>query len=51
MSLNAALGEKPETMNQDPYGAGWVAKIKLSNLAADRAHLMDPAAYTDFTTA
>ncbi len=51
VQVNASLSEKPETMNQDPYGTGWVAKIKVTNLAADRAHLMDPAAYTDFTSA
>ncbi len=50
-AVNAVLTEKPETMNQDPYGAGWVAKIKVSNLAADKAQLMDAAAYTDFTSA
>ena len=51
VEVNAALADKPETMNQDPYGVGWVAKIKTSNLAADRSHLMDASAYTDFTSA
>jgi glycine cleavage system H protein len=49
--VNSTLADKPEAMNQDPYGAGWVAKIKVSNLAADRSHLMDASAYTDFTSA
>ena len=51
VAVNVVLTEKPETMNQDPYTSGWVAKIKVSNLAADKAHLMDAAAYTDFTSA
>ncbi len=46
VEVNAVLNDKPETMNQDPYGQGWVAKIKMSNLAADRANLLDAAAYS-----
>jgi glycine cleavage system H protein len=44
--INAVLNDHPETMNQDPYGKGWVAKIKPSNLAAERAKLLDAAAYS-----
>ncbi len=51
LEVNATLADKPETMNQDPYGAGWVVKIKTTNLPADKGHLLDPAAYTDLTTA
>lgn len=49
--VNAALNDKPELMNQDPYGQGWVAKIKLSNLAAEKTGLLNAAAYTDLTSA
>lgn len=49
--VNTALTEKPETMNQDPYGAGWIVKIKISNFQVDKAHLLDPAAYADLTSA
>jgi glycine cleavage system H protein len=51
IDVNNALNDKPELMNQDPYGNGWVAKIKVSNLAAERSHLLDPAAYTELTSA
>jgi glycine cleavage system H protein len=51
VAVNAILGDKPETMNQDPYGNGWVAKIRVTNLAAERSELLDPAAYTDLTSA
>ena len=30
---NAALHDKPETINSDPHGAGWLVKIKLANPA------------------
>jgi glycine cleavage system H protein len=29
---NAALGNAPEAINQDPYGAGWLIKIKYTQL-------------------
>jgi glycine cleavage system H protein len=51
VEVNTALTDKPETMNQDPYGAGWIVKIKMSNLQADKGHLLDPAAYADLTSA
>ena len=31
IEVNEALGEKPETINEDPYGEGWLVKIKLSD--------------------
>ncbi len=46
IEVNSVLNDKPETMNQEPYGKGWVAKIKPTNLAADRGHLLDAAAYS-----
>ena len=42
--VNAALAQAPETVNRDPYGAGWLLKLKLSN-PAEAAALMDAAAY------
>ena len=49
--VNAALNDKPELMNQEPYGGGWVVKIRPSNLAAEKAALLNAAAYADLTTA
>jgi glycine cleavage system H protein len=31
IEINAALQEKPEIINHDPYGEGWMVKIKMSN--------------------
>ena len=42
--INPALANSPELVNADPYGQGWMAKIKLSN-PADLEKLMDAAAY------
>ena len=39
-----ALANKLETLNADPYGAGWMVKIKLTDESALR-NLMDYAAY------
>lgn len=41
---NAALASAPETVNADPEGEGWFAKIKVSDAAALEG-LMDRAAY------
>lgn len=42
--LNPALGGSPELVNSDPYGEGWMVRMKLAN-AADVEGLMDAAAY------
>ena len=44
---NAALGDAPETVNDQPEKAGWFAKIKITYKAEYEA-LMDRAAYEDF---
>ena len=31
IEANAALGEAPEAINSDPYGAGWMVKVRLSD--------------------
>lgn len=33
LEINAKLESNPETVNKDPYGEGWMAKIKISNPA------------------
>lgn len=45
--VNEALSSTPETINQDPHGAGWIAKFTLSN-SDEVAGLMDAAAYEKF---
>jgi glycine cleavage system H protein len=42
--VNAALAENPEKINQDPYGDGWMVKVKLSDPSEGDA-LMDAADY------
>jgi glycine cleavage system H protein len=44
IEVNEALGERPETINEDPYGEGWLVKVRLSDPAETEA-LMDAAAY------
>jgi glycine cleavage system H protein len=45
VEVNTALDATPETVNQDPYGAGWLIKLKVAN-PADAESLLDAAAYT-----
>jgi glycine cleavage system H protein len=42
--LNPGLANSPESVNTDPYGAGWMVKMKVNN-PADVEALMDAAAY------
>ena len=44
VEVNSALPNKLETLNTDPCGAGWIAKIKLTDEAALK-NLLDYAAY------
>lgn len=48
--LNAALENDPALINTDPYGAGWIVKMKVSNVA-DISGLMDAAAYDEMISA
>lgn len=45
LTANDALSDKPELVNTDPYGEGWIARIKLDR-ADELAGLMDAAAYS-----
>ncbi|HUO71382.1 MAG TPA: glycine cleavage system protein GcvH [Solirubrobacteraceae bacterium] len=44
VEVNSALADKPETINEDPYGEGWLVKVKLSD-PSEAESLMDAAAY------
>jgi glycine cleavage system H protein len=44
VAVNNALEGAPEAINKDPYGAGWLIRVKPDNLAEFDA-LMDAAAY------
>jgi len=45
IEVNPAMEEAPEAINQDPYGAGWLAVIEATDWDADRSNLLDPEAY------
>jgi glycine cleavage system H protein len=42
--VNDGLGDKPETINEDPYGEGWLVKVKLSD-PSEVDSLMDSTEY------
>jgi glycine cleavage system H protein len=44
VEVNEALSDAPETVNEDPYGEGWMVKIRLSD-ASEADDLMDAATY------
>jgi glycine cleavage system H protein len=46
IEVNDALTETPENINSDPYGDGWLVKVKLSN-TGEVESLLDVAAYKD----
>ena len=50
VEANAALGEAPEKINQDPHGAAWLIKVRLAN-PAELSGLMDAAAYEAYIAA
>jgi glycine cleavage system H protein len=43
-AVNDAISESPEKINEDPYGDGWLVKVKLSD-PSEADQLMDAAAY------
>ena len=45
LEVNNELLDSPDIINADPYGKGWIAKMKPSNLQGDILKLMDAAAY------
>ena len=44
VEVNEALSDAPEKINEDPYGDGWLVKVRLSD-ASEVDELMDSAAY------
>ena len=43
-AVNGALADQPETINEDPYGEGWLVKVKLSD-PSEADSLMDSTEY------
>jgi glycine cleavage system H protein len=44
VAVNEALAEQPEAINEDPYGQGWLVKVKLSD-PSEAESLMNADAY------
>jgi len=44
LAVNGELKEKPELVNQDPYGRGWIVKIQMSD-PSEAKRLMDAREY------
>jgi len=47
VEINEKLEDEPELINADPYGDGWIIKVKLSG-DADTSDLMDSAGYAEY---
>ncbi len=45
VAVNEALGDAPETINEDAFGEGWIFKVKMSDVA-ELDGLLDAAGYT-----
>lgn len=52
VAVNEALAERPELVHRDPYGQGWLARLRLADFEADRVALVQgdavPAAMEDY---
>ncbi|MBC7869349.1 MAG: glycine cleavage system protein GcvH [Chitinophagaceae bacterium] len=47
IDVNKALEDEPELINADPYGKGWIVKLRLEG-TPDLSDLLDAAAYIEF---
>ncbi|HEX4106899.1 MAG TPA: glycine cleavage system protein GcvH [Solirubrobacteraceae bacterium] len=45
LAINASLADSPDAINEDPYGAGWLVRVRLSD-PSECEQLLDAAAYT-----
>ena len=50
MAVNDSLADEPEKVNKDPYGDGWMIKIRMSK-SGEVDSLLTAAEYEDFTKA
>ncbi len=48
VEVNPAMTATPETINQDPYGAGWLVVIEALDWKTDQVELLTPQAYLGY---
>jgi glycine cleavage system H protein len=46
IAVNDAIESDPAAVNREPYGAGWLYKLRIADVA-DQANLLSPAAYDE----
>ena len=46
VDVNEELANAPQSINEDPYGKGWIAVMEMTNSAEDLKALLDAAGYT-----
>ena len=49
VEVNTALGDDPEAINNDPYGGGWMVKVRLSD-PSEADDLLDASSYESSLT-
>jgi glycine cleavage system H protein len=49
VEVNLALGASPDAINNDPYGEGWMVKVRLSD-ESEKDQLLDAAGYQSTLT-
>ena len=47
VAINEALNDKPETINEDAYGEGWLFVIEVADAEDELAELLDPDDYAE----
>jgi len=50
VTINESLADEPESVNSDPYGGGWMVRLKMAN-PGEVDSLLTAAEYEDFTKA
>lgn len=50
VEVNSALADAPEKVNEEPYGAGWIVKLRISD-ASQVEKLMSAAEYDEYVGA
>ena len=47
VAVNGAVGDRPEILNEDPYGEGWLVRVRLSD-PSELDDLLDEPAYREY---